>query len=116
MVDSTGQASEYVASLAFLVVINLVIHMRFLFILLMFVLASINVKAQSSLPVKEQCAATTVKGSQCKNTATKGQSKCMVHSDSRSRCGASTASGAACRIGVKTPGDKCRFHASSSKQ
>jgi len=81
----------------------------------MFVLASINVKAQTE-PIKKQCIAMTQKGVKCKKTAIQGQLMCAIHSDSRNRCGATTASGKLCKLGVKNAGETCRFHKLQPKQ
>ncbi len=89
--------------------------MRLLFIILMLSIASV-VTGQVTTNTKEKCTAITVKGNQCKKTATEGQSKCVVHSDSRNRCNATTSVGKACRIAVKSAGDKCRFHCIQPKQ
>ena len=81
----------------------------------MFILASVNIKAQSE-STKKQCTAITVKGIQCKKTATDGHDKCTIHSVDNIRCGATTASGTPCRTVVKSTGDKCRFHKLQPKQ
>ena len=85
-----------------------------LFIILMLLVASINVKAQTAT-TKEKCTATTTKGVQCKKTATKSDHKCGMHSVETPRCGTTTASGGQCRLIVKTIGDKCHHHSSSTK-
>lgn len=80
-----------------------------LFIILMLLVASISVKAQTAT-TKTKCTANTVKGIQCKNYAIANQTYCSIHSTAAIQCGTATTKGQPCKLRVKVKGDKCWRH------
>ena len=84
--------------------------MRFIVIVL-FLLSSLVMNAQTSPEVKVRCEALTVKNIQCKNKATEGTTFCGIHDPNAPRCGANTTRNKPCRMKVSKTGNKCSKHA-----